>query len=100
MTTSCRPRKGRGLKKTEEQKDGLEAEVQAWQLLENRRLYRGERQQVRQAVLPAYLHTCVPVYLTIWLADLLKHASTPISKCHRLHHFSQHASLCAVLTDL
>ncbi|KAJ8259534.1 hypothetical protein GJAV_G00170440 [Gymnothorax javanicus] len=42
--TRCkRQRKGRGPKKTEELNDGLETEVRAWQLLENRRLYRGER---------------------------------------------------------
>ncbi|XP_035244611.1 putative homeodomain transcription factor 1 isoform X1 [Anguilla anguilla] len=44
-TRRKRQRKGRGLKKAEEQTDGLESEVQAWQLLENRRLYRGERKQ-------------------------------------------------------
>ncbi|KAJ8360398.1 hypothetical protein SKAU_G00169230 [Synaphobranchus kaupii] len=44
-TRRKRQRKGRSLKKTEEQKDSLESEVQAWQLLENQRLYRGERKQ-------------------------------------------------------
>ncbi|XP_061076286.1 putative homeodomain transcription factor 1 [Conger conger] len=44
-TRRKRQRKGRGQKKTEEQKDSLESEVQAWQLQENRRLYRGERKE-------------------------------------------------------
>ncbi|KAG7478465.1 hypothetical protein MATL_G00080960 [Megalops atlanticus] len=42
MTTSCRQRKGRSLKKAEEQ-EGMEPGVPPWQLQENQRLYRSER---------------------------------------------------------
>ncbi|KAJ8378374.1 hypothetical protein AAFF_G00243320 [Aldrovandia affinis] len=40
-----RQRKGRSLKKAEEQKDGLESEVQPRQLQGNQRFYRGERKR-------------------------------------------------------
>ncbi|KAI1890640.1 hypothetical protein AGOR_G00155740 [Albula goreensis] len=85
-TRRKRQRKGRSLKKPEEEKDDLESELKPWQVQENQRFYRGERKRnsLRRSVFamsdePSSEEEAEPYRLTAWERPTPADGVMPIS---------------------